>query len=35
MATCVTRCLSADNAAQTACMSDAKSLEQLAACDTE
>jgi hypothetical protein len=35
MATCVTRCLSADNAAQTACMGDAKSLEQLAACDTE
>lgn len=35
MATCVTQCLSADNAAQTACMGDAKSLEQLAACDTE
>lgn len=35
MATCVTQCLTADNAAQTACMGDAKSLEQLAACDTE
>jgi hypothetical protein len=35
MVTCVTQCLSADNAAQTACMGDAKSLEQLAACDTE
>jgi hypothetical protein len=35
MATCVTRCLSADNAAQTACMGDATSLEQLAACDPE
>lgn len=35
MVNCVTRCLSADNAAQTACMGDAKSLEQLAACDTE
>jgi hypothetical protein len=35
MATCVTQCLSADNPAQTACMGDAKSLEQLAACDGE
>jgi hypothetical protein len=35
MTTCVTQCLSADNAAQTACMGDATSLEQLAACDTE
>jgi len=35
MASCVTQCLSADNATQTACMADAKSLEQLAACDTE
>ena len=35
MATCVTQCLSADNAAQTACMGEAKSLENLAACDTE
>jgi hypothetical protein len=32
---CITRCLSADNAAQTACMGDATSLDQLAACDTE
>jgi hypothetical protein len=35
MAGCVTQCLSADNPAQTACMGDAKSLEQLAACNTE
>jgi hypothetical protein len=34
-AACVTQCLSADNAAQTACMGDAKSVEQLAACSTE
>jgi hypothetical protein len=34
-ATCVRQCLSADNATQTACMGDAKSLEELAACDTE
>jgi hypothetical protein len=33
MASCVAQCLSADNATQTACMGDAKSLEQLAACD--
>jgi hypothetical protein len=32
---CVTQCLSADNAIQTACMGDATSMEQLAACDTE
>jgi hypothetical protein len=35
MGGCVTQCVSADNAAQTACMGDAKSLEQLAACDAE
>jgi hypothetical protein len=32
---CVTRCLSADNAAQTECTGNAKSLDQLAACDTD
>lgn len=32
---CVTQCLSADNAVQTACMGDATSVEQLAACDPE
>jgi len=35
VAACVTQCLSAGNARQTACMGDAKSADQLAACNAE